>query len=212
MKIVPALLALAFLAESPVRGAAPPASSSPAQVDGIVSAVVDRLWTQTDVYWHQGDYPRIIALDRIIVGADPHFMEPYQTGGWLMWSSGQDADADAFYRLGIQNNPRNSKAYYDYGLSFLVNHKHDYPAAIRVFRQDVTQADAGVLDWRMLAHSYEKAGQWDRAVATWRAMRKRWPHGAPGDPAHGAVEVANLKRALAHLDPSPAPRSEAPRP
>ncbi len=203
-----ALLAAVFPA--PSASAAPrsrkhspqPPVSSPAQVDGIVSAAVDSLWVQTDVYWHQGDYPRIIALDRIITQADPHFMESFNTGAWLMWSSGLDADAEAFYQQSVRNNPRTSAAYYDYGL-FLFNHRHDYPGAIRVFTQDVAKADPGVLDWRMLAHSYEKAGRWDRAVAVWRRIKARWPHGAPGDSARGAVDDLNLRRALARQAAAP---------
>ena len=136
-----------------LAGAAPKDTSSRAQVDGIVSAVVDRLWAQNDDYWHHGDYPRIIALDRIITQADPHFVDCYNTGAWLMWSSGRDADAQAFYALGVANNPRELAAYYDYGM-FLLNHRKDYPAAIRVYRQDTLRANAGLLDWRMLAHSY----------------------------------------------------------
>lgn len=199
-----ALLGVVFLAVTPPAPAAPqrgkriaPAAGSPtAQVDGIVSAAVDGLWAQTDEYWHHGDYPRIIALDRVITQADPHFLESFNTGAWLMWSSGLDADAEAFYQQAVQNNPHTSAAYYDYGL-FLFNHRHDYPGAIRVFTQDAARANPGVLDWRMLAHAYEKAGRWDRAVTVWRRIKARWPHGAPGDASHGAVDDQNMRRALA---------------
>lgn len=191
-----ALFAL-LCAVLPAAAAPPPATSSPVQADGIVSAAVDGLWAQTDAYWHKGDYPRIIALDRIITQADPNFVESFNAGAWLMWSSGLDADAEAFYQQAVQYNPDNSAAYYDYGL-FLFNHRHDYPGAVRVFTQDVARANPGVLDRRMLAHSYEKAGQWDLAAAVWRRIKARWPHGAPGDPSHGDVDDRNLRRALAH--------------
>ncbi|MDQ2688482.1 MAG: hypothetical protein M3Y28_11525 [Armatimonadota bacterium] len=198
-----ALLALLFFPDLPAA-AAPAPASSPAQADGIVSAAVDDLWAQTDAYWHVGDYPRIIALDRIITQADPHFVESFNTGAWLMWSSGLDSDAEAFYQQAVQNNPHTPAAYYDYG-QFLFNHKHDYHGAIRVFTQDVARAQPGVLDWRMLAHSYEKAERWDRAVAVWRRIKARWPHGAPGDPSHGGVDDRNLQRALSHLKAAPQP-------
>ncbi len=203
--LLPLLLALA-----PALCAAPRAdkdTSSPAQVDGIVSAAVDDLWAQNDAYWHVGDYPRIIALDRIITQADPYFLDAFNTGAWLMWSSGRDDDAQAFYELAVRDNPTDSAAYYDFGM-FLINHRKDYAGAIRVYTQDVTRADPGVLDWRMLAHSYEKAGHWDRAVAVWRKIKARWPHGASDDPSHGAVDDENLARCLSHIAPSqkvPAP-------
>ena len=189
---------------------APQDTSSPAQVDGIVGAVVDRLWAKNDEYWHRGDYPRIIALDRIITQADPHFVECYNTGAWLMWSSGRDADAQAFYAQAVAHNPHDPAAYYDYGM-FLFNHRKDYPAAVRVYRRDTQRANGGLLDWRMLAHSYEKAGDWARAVQTWRQIKARWPHGTDRDPASAAVDARNLQRALAHLNGPAAPqiRSQA---
>lgn len=174
-------------------------ASSSAQVDGIIDAAVDKLWAQNDEYWHQGDYPRIIALDRIITQADPHFIDCYNTGAWLMWSSGLDSDAQAFYEQAVANNPHVSAAYYDYGM-FLLNHRKDFAGAIRVYGQDTQHADAGILDWRMLAHSYEKAGDWKRAVQTWRQIKTRWPHGVAHDSTSAAVDDNNLQRALAHLN------------
>ena len=83
---------------------------------------------------------------------------------------------------------------------FLYNHRHDYGAAIRVYTRDVSRADGGTLDWRMLAHAYEKAGHWDHAVVIWRKVKARWPHGAPGDGTLGAVDDRNLSRALSHAE------------
>ncbi len=164
--------------------AAPSAIPSPAaqraQADGIAGAVVDRLWRQTDGYWHEGDYPRIVALDRIITEADPQFLEAYSTGGWLMDSLGRTGDAEAYYTLGARRNPRAAYGYWNLGF-FYFNTKHDYRAAARAFKLDTRQADAGLNDWKMLGHAYEKAGQWDEAVATWRAVKRRWPQGMSVD-------------------------------
>lgn len=184
--------------------------SSPAQVDGMTSAVVDGLWAQVDVLWHDGDYPRIEALDQIIVEADPYFVECYNTGAWLMWSDGRDADADAFYRLCIRNNPHESAAYYDYA-SFLLNHRKNAVRARRVLEVSARLPDAGVLDWRMLAHAREKAGDLPGAVSQWQRIRARWPQGAPSDSTHGGVDENNLRRAQTLLSNSLAVLT-APRP
>ena len=173
------------------------------QADGILSGVVDKLWAQNDVYWHDGDYPRIIAQDKIIVQADPQFIECYNTGAWLMWSDGANADAEAFYQQCIRDNPGTSAAYYDYG-EFLYNHLHRYAQARQVFARSAALPDAGVLDWRMLAHSYEKLGQYDKAVVVWRRIKARWPQGAPRDNTHGAVDTNNLNKDLRLLGSAPA--------
>ncbi len=173
------------------------------QADGILSGVVDKLWAKNDDYWHAGDYPRIIALDKIIVQADPQFIECYTTGAWLLWSDGLDGDAEAFYKQCIRNNPGTATAYYDYGF-FLFNHLRRYADARQVFARSVALPDADALDYRMLAHSYEKLGQYDKAVGVWRSIKTRWPQGMPHDSTHGAVDTNNLNKDLRLREAAPA--------
>ena len=156
--------------------AAPADAQQQLQAQGIISGVVTRLWDQTDVLWHAGDYPRIVAVDRIITEADPKFLEAYSNGGWLMDSLGRTQDAEAYYTLGTRSNPHAEYAFWNLGF-FYFNTAHDYPAAARAFRSAVRQPDADLKDWKMLAHSYEKAQQWDLAVSTWQQARARYPHG-----------------------------------
>ena len=150
------------------------------QVEGVVGGVVSKLWNQTDHWWHEGDYPRIVALDRIITEADPQFLEAYSNGGWLMDSLGRTRDAEVYYTQGTKNNPHASYAFWNLGF-FYFNSAHDYAAAARAFKSDVQQADADLNDWKMLGHSQEKSGQWDDAVATWHTIKARWPNGMSVD-------------------------------
>lgn len=189
-------------------GRRPPAGASPGssqteqqiQVDGIVGSVVDKLWRQNDIYWHDGDYPRIVALDRVITEADPQFLEAYATGGWLMDSLGRTKDAGAYYRLGTLNNPHAAYAYWNLGF-FYFNTTHDYAEAARAFAQDTAQTDADLNDWKMLAHSQEHAGQWDAAVETWHKIKTRWPKGMSVDRLlHEAEEKRQQARENSGLD------------
>jgi tetratricopeptide (TPR) repeat protein len=181
-------VALCCLASAPAR-ASESASQCSTQVDGIMDKVVDKLWGQADEYFHKGDYPRIIAVDRIITQADPYFVECYSTGGWLMESLGNMNDAEAFYQQGVRNNPTSSAMYYSLGM-FYYNTLHDYHAATAVYLADVNKSQsADVNDWKMLAHSYERLGNLKMAVATWKEIKARWPNGP-------AVQ-ANLNRVLA---------------
>ncbi len=173
-KFVCALL-LALLFVLPLSAAPPSAARQQIQADGIVSGVVDTLWNQTDHYWHEGDYPRIVALDRIITEADPQFLEAYSNGGWLMDSLGRTADAEAYYTLGTKNNPSAEYAYWNLGF-FYFSTPHDYPAAARAFERAARLPGADVRDWKMLAHSYEKSGQWETALDTYRQAAARYPH------------------------------------
>ncbi len=162
--------------------------SSPAQVTGALDQVESRLAAQRDFYWHRGDYPRIIALDRILTEMDPQYLDCYETGAWLMDSLGDRKDAEAYYRLGVANNPRVEVPYYGLGF-FYFNTLHDYRRAASVFHQGALLPGENILDWKMVAHSYEHAQEYDKAVATWKYIKIRWPH--------GLVVDQNLKRAEA---------------
>lgn len=153
----------------------PTARQQQIQADGIVSGVVDTLWDQTDAYWHSGDYPRIVALDRVITEADPQFLEAYSNGGWLMDSLGRTADAEAYYTLGTRNNPHAEYAYWNLGF-FYFNTPRNYPAAAQAFQMAVRLPGADVRDWKMLGHSYEKSKRWDDALSVWQQARSRYPH------------------------------------
>ena len=121
----PIHLTLAFLAlmlislsSQPLLAASrqrPVPNNQQIQVEGIVGGVVSKLWVQTDHWWHEGDYPRIVALDRIITEADPQFLEAYSNGGWLMDSLGRTHDAELYYTQGTKNNPHASYAFWNLG-------------------------------------------------------------------------------------------------
>ncbi len=192
---LPFLAAVFCLAGFTAQAAPPTAAQQQVQADGIISGAVDTLWNQTDTYWHGGDYPRIVALDRIITEADPQFLEAYSAGGWLMDSLGRTADAEAYYTLGTTNNPQAEYAYWNLGF-FYFNTPHDYPAAARAFCSAVRLPDADIKDWKMLAHSYEKAGQWEDAVEIWQQTRSRYPHD-PSVPRLLAEAVTRQRRAQA---------------
>ena len=176
-------LMLMTLSSQPVLAASrqrPVPKDQQIQVEGIVGGVVGKLWIQTDHWWHEGDYPRIIALDRIITEADPQFLEAYSNGGWLMDSLGRTRDAEVYYTLGTKNNPHASYAFWNLGF-FYFNTTHDYAAAARAFKSDSQQVDSDLNDWKMLGHAQEKSGQWDAAVATWHQIKARWPNGMSVD-------------------------------
>ena len=194
------VLAVPVMAQAARSSAAvaPMPRAETAQIDGIMSNIVDDLWKETDEYWHHGDYPRIVDLDRIIVMIDPSFQECYSTGGWLMDSLGRRSDAEAFYKLSIKNNPNMSGPYYDLGM-FYMNTTKNYRAAVVVLRRGVATNVRGagedknrMLSAKLLAHAYEHSGNLTASLKTWQSIKKRWPK-AP------AVD-SNLRRVRAKIN------------
>lgn len=173
------------------RRAAP--VKTPPQVDAILDNVVDRLWDRGDWYWHEGRYEERVALDRLIIRMDPHFIEPYGTAGWLLESRGRDQEALALYRQATIAAPERWETHQDLGM-FYYQHK-EYAAAAGEFQRGTQQQGAPVYVWKMLAHAYEHAGALDQAVSAWEGAARVDPH----DPAIGV----NLSRVRARLS-SPA--------
>jgi tetratricopeptide (TPR) repeat protein len=166
---------------------------APAQVDAILDNVVDRLWDRADWYWHEGRYEERVAVDRLIIRMDPHFIEPYGTAGWLLESLGRNQEALALYRQAVAAVPDRWETHQDLGM-YYYQHK-EYPAAVEEFRRATQQPGPPAFVWKMLAHAYERSGALEQAVSAWEAAARV----APNDPA---IPV-NLNRIRARLNPSP---------
>lgn len=187
------LAASAFLVCAAAQAKQPASTPGydPTQVEGVCQYAALGLWNKADGDFDAGDYPRAVALDRIIVGAVPWFIEAYATGAWLLDSMGDKTDAEAFYKLAIDRNPKNSDAYYNLGF-FYFNSLHDYNKARAVFQADVETPTADVNDWKMLAHCYEHLHQYDKALAVWEETKKLYPNGPAVD-----FNLAQAKRRAA---------------
>jgi tetratricopeptide (TPR) repeat protein len=152
--------------------AAPPAATV-LQVDGITNQVTDKLWERTDHYWHDGDYNRIVSLLRVVVEADPTFDEAYSVGAWLLWSMGDKAAADRFLDHGVKNGKNKWVAHYNFGELLFV--RRQFQDAIPHLNASIQFYGAPAAAWKMLAHSYEKAGNLTKSVELWRTVVKKFP-------------------------------------
>ena len=157
----------------PVREARPEAESA-AQIDGMSFDAENALVRRTDFYFHHGDYPRIIALCRIATEIDPHDVDTYSNGAWLMESDRDYPDAQAYYSLAVTRNPTSSYAALSLA-QFYYGTLHNYPAAEAVLTNSVHDADAGPLDWKLLAHTYEQELRYDKAVKIWKIIQRKYP-------------------------------------
>jgi tetratricopeptide (TPR) repeat protein len=174
------------------------ATESKLQVEGIISAVVDDLWKETDQYWHHGDYYRIIALCRLSVEADPSFNEAYTGGAYLIWSLGDAVGADDFLSYGIDHTTQKTALYQDLGRHF--NATKRYEAAEKYLRIATSRPDAGPLAYSQLAYSYKNQKKYPQLVATWEAVVKKFP-GFPSGPPNLASAKALAASSSAETKP-----------
>jgi len=174
-----ALILLAFVttpaAGAPPRAAAPAAGyqAAVAQADGITNHVVDVLVVETDRFWHDGDYYRVVALNRVIVEADPQLMDAYQNAAYLLWSLGDSPGADAFLRLGVARNPARYDLYTEMGQHLFRTRR--FRDALPYLKKGAAYQNAPAPALASLAHCYERVGRLDEAIAAWRQIVKRFP-------------------------------------
>ncbi len=134
--------------------------------------LTDILWIGIDGYWHEGDWNSSLRLCKEIVQIDPHFVEAYTNGAYLLWNQNRDKEAIAMYEQGIAANPESPDLYFDFG--FFYRDRKNYDKAIRFFRQAVKYG-APATQQHMLAATLEEAGKKQEALEEWRNILKRFP-------------------------------------
>lgn len=134
------------------------------QLQEVFGMVRDNLWKINDRFWHHGEYERCIEMMRLITQIDPHDIEAYDGGAWLMQNQFRDDEAEAFLREGLDNNPDRYDLYLALGLYLYMHERHD--EAIPLLEGAVT-FDVPFFAWHQLAHAYELAGQPGQALNIW---------------------------------------------
>jgi len=167
------------------------AAEGPAKVEAMADALLDRLWVLTDMHWHKGEYNHNINISRMVIAGRPDLVDAYANCAWLLWSMDRDEEAIAMYKQGIRANPNTYYMYDELG-NYYITRKRDWKQALPCYEKAVSFKDCPPFSWHMLARCYEKTGQMEKALETWKraaAMPDR-----EGDPARHLQ--ANAKRHL----------------
>ena len=166
-------------------------------VSGFRQVIAGLLWVRTDSFFHSGNYDAVLPMLRLITWLDPNWTDVYATGGWHITYNFTDTDQRsdrrylppglAFLSEGIANNPDTYELYKEKGWTNY-DKTHDYDEAIVAYdggwKADLKRDKEGniVKDTQgnvihtadihqvlqPLAHSYERAGQVDKAIETWK--------------------------------------------
>lgn len=154
---------------------------------GMREAVASMLWVRTDELFHTGNYEAILPLVRLVTWLDPHQIDVYSTGAWHLDYNFTDKDqrsdrryippAIALMEEGINNNREIYDLYFDLAWTHYLQKVKDPRAAALWMEKAVAKRGMdpntgrtiprpAFVD-RMLAHTYEKAGMFDKAEKQW---------------------------------------------
>jgi len=134
--------------------------------------LLDLLALSIDSHWHVGEWEDCIRLCRQSVEVDPHFVQGYTDGAWVLANLNRDGEAIAFYQQGIEANPDQSEIYQQFGLFY--HRRHRYNEAVEQFRKAV-EHNAPRAWQHMYPSTLELAGRKQEALDEWRALLRRFP-------------------------------------
>lgn len=137
------------------------------KLQDILAGVCDRLWEMNDTYWHRGEHDRCIAMMRLITQIDPHDIQAYDSGAWLMSSALRDDEAEAFLLEGVVNNPDSSEMRSDIGHFYYLGERFEEST---VQFETAVSLGASDLVWHQLAHAAEHAGYTTDTFYIWLAL------------------------------------------
>ncbi len=155
------------------KSAVPKKSPSQTQVRGMVDALVEGLWETGDRYFHDGDYVRVVSLCRVCVEADQSFDEAYSSGGYLLWSLGESASAEAFLEYGTRRSKKPGALNSEMAQQLF--RTKNYAAAVPYFQKAIKIGGVGLTSYTMLAHSYSKLNKLEDAVQVWKQVVAKFP-------------------------------------
>ncbi|HEY3298454.1 MAG TPA: hypothetical protein VGK34_07355, partial [Armatimonadota bacterium] len=145
---------------------------------GFREVVAGLLWVRCDDFFHNGNYDAVVPLIRMITWLDPHQIDVYCTGGWHLGYNFTDSDQRADYRYlpsaiallkeGIINNPGSSDIEQDLAFVLYQQKALDFKNVIYWMKRAADEKSAQFASSRLLAHAYERNGQYDECEKQWR--------------------------------------------
>lgn len=150
-----------------------PSAKPSVQLDGLEYRIIDRVWANTDHYFHEGDYNRIVALCRICVESDPEFDEAYSCAAWILWSMGDKPAANTLMAYGTKRAKTKWKAEYTFAEQLMV--RREYKDALPHLQSATKSPAAPAIVWKQLGHAYEKTGDLKKSLVTWQYIVKQFP-------------------------------------
>lgn len=156
---------------------------------GLREAVASMLWVRADEFFHNGEYEAILPLVRMVTWLDPQQIDVYSTGAWHLDYNFTDEEqrsdrryippAIALLKEGIENNPEIWDLRFDLGWMHYLQKLKDYPNAAYWLKEaaskDGKDMNTGEIQPRpsfvdrMLAHAYERTGEFDKCEAQWKS-------------------------------------------
>jgi len=145
---------------------------------GYEQAASALAWLETVQYYgkharsdQQFDY--LYHLCDVTTELDPHFIEPYTFGSFVLLTEGKRPSAGMrLLEKGRENNPENWKIFFETGFSYYIAWE-DYPKAAYYFTRSAEMPGAPEVANRFAAWVSTRAGDVRTAILLWQELADR---------------------------------------
>jgi len=144
---------------------------------GANESVIAYLTRKSDEAFHQGDYDRVIGLNKAVLALDPSDVQAYGDIAWLLWSTERGEEAVQMIERGLKANPNDWEMWEEAGKHYDFQKKWSmsltaYTRAVQL----IPKEEDSQMVRRRLAHAAEKSGDLTTSVATWQALVTDFPN------------------------------------
>ncbi|CAN1498378.1 hypothetical protein MCEMSE15_00413 [Fimbriimonadaceae bacterium] len=175
----------------PAKKVAAPKPKTAEQI--VESAIYNRLNQQADIWFKDGDYPKIIQMLKIQNGFDPADYEAATNLGWLLESIEKADEATEVYDRYALLNPNDPDAALPRAQQHFLKRRWKEAAAAG---EKFLTAKAHPNLWRIVANSYERLDEFKKSRGIWERYLKLHPNDASAK-----ARLATVKKKEAEKQP-----------
>ena len=179
------LLAASAPAQKPT---AKPAPAKPGRVDAIMDFANDRMSTEIDALFDDGDFPAAIGLLKVQAEAYPADYDVWTNLGWMQENVEQWDAALATYVRFDRQNPEDPDASFPEANFYFMRRAY---AKVPPLLEPAIKRPVHPNSYRVLAKAYERQGMLDDALRVYKALVVRDPTDLPAQ--------ANVRRVEAKI-------------
>ena len=161
---------------------------SKARLDEIWDHIDNRVNTQSDLWFEDGEFPKCISLLRVQYAYTPDDYDIMTSLGWMLENVHEMDKAREVYLEFNNRHPEDGGAMFALGNSFYT--KKDYDNTIKVLEPILTKA-APLDAYIIVAKSYERKGKLVDALRIWELELKKYPN--------AGTATINIKRVKAKI-------------
>jgi tetratricopeptide (TPR) repeat protein len=161
---------LALLASS--FACATPLPRDSARLERIWQAADERMSTQGDAWFEEGDFPRVVKVLMFRIEFDPHDYEIATDLGWMLENVEKRDDALRVYVHYRQQNPGDPDGPFPEANFYYLKKQYD---KVPPLLEPTLARNPHSNSFRVLAHTYEKQGKLIDAIRVWEQLVKLHP-------------------------------------